>query len=255
MPTAWHGLFRQCSFPGGIPSHGLPRPETPGSVHEGGELGYALVTPRGSHRTTPTYLVCCVAWDGEAETGPLAASWHSNKFLNPVTDGVVLPEILHLNGYKMANPTVLARIGDDELRSLFAGYGHAVQIVAGEDPAEVHGAFARRARSLPGCDRRDAAPRTIGGRHRAPAVADDCSADAQRLDRVRRTMERRTACRSRAPGASHHAGISDVRENPEHLRLLRRGLRSHRPDDLFDTPDACDQRGAFAALPPRASGA
>jgi len=114
-------LFRQFSFPGGIPSHAAP--ETPGSIHEGGELGYALVHAYGAAFDNPDLIVACVVGDGEAETGPLTASWHSNKFLNPVHDGAVLP-ILHLNGYKIANPTVLGRLADDEIRSLFIGYGY-----------------------------------------------------------------------------------------------------------------------------------
>src|SRR5512141_1766718 len=124
-------LFRQFSFPGGIPSHVAP--ETPGSIHEGGELGYALMHAYGAAFDNPQLLVCCVVGDGEAETGPLATSWHSNKFLDPVRDGAVLP-ILHLNGYKIANPTVLARIPHDELVALFEGYGYHVYIVAGDDP-------------------------------------------------------------------------------------------------------------------------
>jgi xylulose-5-phosphate/fructose-6-phosphate phosphoketolase len=128
-------LFRQFSFPGGIPSHVAP--ETPGSMHEGGELGYALSHAYGAAFDNPDLVVCCIVGDGEAETGPLATGWHSNKFLNPVTDGVVLP-ILHLNGYKIANPTVLARIGDDELTSLLEGYGHSVHWVSGDDPATMH---------------------------------------------------------------------------------------------------------------------
>ena len=128
-------LFRQFSFPGGIPSHVAP--ETPGSLHEGGELGYALSHAYGAAFDNPNLLVCCIVGDGEAETGPLATSWHSNKFLNPVSDGAVLP-VLHLNGYKIANPTVLARIGDDELTSLLEGYGYEVNWVSGDDPAEMH---------------------------------------------------------------------------------------------------------------------
>src|SRR5581483_3203472 len=128
-------LFRQFSFPGGIPSHVAP--ETPGSIHEGGELGYALSHAYGAAFDTPDLLVCCIVGDGEAETGPLATSWHSNKFLDPVTDRAVLP-ILHLNGYKIANPTVLARIGDDELTSLLEGYGHRVHWVDGDEPAAMH---------------------------------------------------------------------------------------------------------------------
>ena len=136
-------LFRQFSFPGGIPSHVAP--EVPGSIHEGGELGYALVHAFGAAFDNPDLLVACVVGDGEAETGPLAASWHSNKFLNPKTDGAVLP-VLHLNGYKIANPTVLARIPEQELVALFEGYGWRPILVTGgfdgEDPAHVHQRFA-----------------------------------------------------------------------------------------------------------------
>jgi len=128
-------LFKQFSFPGGIPSHAAP--ETPGSIHEGGELGYALVHAYGAVFDNPDLIAACVVGDGEAETGPLAASWHSNKFLNPVNDGAVLP-ILHLNGYKIANPTVLARISNDELRDLFTGYGYKPYFVEGDDPAVMH---------------------------------------------------------------------------------------------------------------------
>src|SRR6188472_4333082 len=136
-------LFRQFSFPGGIPSHVAP--ETPGSIHEGGELGYALVHAYGAVFDNPDLLALCVVGDGEAETGPLAASWHSNKFVNPARDGAVLP-VLHLNGYKIANPTVLARIPNEELVSLLEGYGHRPILVTGgfdgEDPALVHQRFA-----------------------------------------------------------------------------------------------------------------
>src|SRR3954447_12038308 len=128
-------LFRQFSFPGGIPSHVAP--ETPGSIHEGGELGYALVHAYGAVFDNPDLLALCVVGDGEAETGPLAASWHSNKFLDPRRDGVVLP-VLHLNGYKIANPTVLARIPEDELRALLEGYGYGPHFVEGDDPAAMH---------------------------------------------------------------------------------------------------------------------
>src|SRR5206468_2280024 len=124
-------LFRQFSFPGGVPSHVAP--ETPGSIHEGGELGYALSHAFGAAFDNPDLIVACVIGDGEAETGPLATSWHSNKFLNPVTDGAVLP-ILHLNGYKIANPTVLARIPREELDQLLRGYGYAPRYVEGSDP-------------------------------------------------------------------------------------------------------------------------
>src|SRR5581483_10472082 len=128
-------LFRQFSFPGGIPSHAAP--ETPGSIHEGGELGYALAHAVGAAFDNPELVVCCVVGDGEAETGPLAASWHSTAFLSPRTDGAVLP-VLHLNGYKIANPTVLARIPDDELAALMRGYGYEPYFVSGDEPAAVH---------------------------------------------------------------------------------------------------------------------
>src|SRR5215468_8893983 len=128
-------LFRQFSFPGGIPSHVAP--ETPGSIHEGGELGYSLAHAYGAAFDNPDLIVACVIGDGESETGPLAGSWHSNKFLNPVTDGAVLP-ILHLNGYKIANPTVLARISHEELRALFVGYGYKPYFVEGAEPEVMH---------------------------------------------------------------------------------------------------------------------
>src|ERR1043165_6013225 len=133
-------LFTQFSFPGGIPSHAAP--ETPGSIHEGGELGYALAHAYGAAFDNPDLLVACVVGDGEAETGPLAASWHSNKFLNPASDGAVLP-ILHLNGYKIANPTVLARLPHDELEELFGGYGHIPYFVEGDDPEAMHQLMAK----------------------------------------------------------------------------------------------------------------
>src|SRR4051794_17733579 len=132
-------LFRQFSFPGGIPSHVAP--ETPGSIHEGGELGYALSHAYGAVFDNPDLIALCVVGDGEAETGPLATGWHSNKFVNAARDGAVLP-VLHLNGYKIANPTVLARIPEDELRALMEGCGHAPRFVTGDDPAAVHQALA-----------------------------------------------------------------------------------------------------------------
>ncbi|MDR3079332.1 MAG: phosphoketolase, partial [Streptomyces sp.] len=132
-------LFRQFSFPGGVPSHVAP--QVPGSIHEGGELGYSLVHAYGAALDNPDLLVACVIGDGEAETGPLAASWHSNKFLDPVNDGAVLP-ILHLNGYKIANPTVLSRLPEPELDALLRGYGHEPIHVSGGDPVQVHRAMA-----------------------------------------------------------------------------------------------------------------
>src|SRR5579864_6194389 len=130
-----HKLFRQFSFPGGIPSHAAP--ETPGSIHEGGELGYSLLHAYGAVFDNPDLFACCVIGDGEAETGPLATSWHSNKFLNPATDGGVIP-VLHLNGYKIAGPTVLARIGKDELAELLRGYGYRPYFVSGHEPEPIH---------------------------------------------------------------------------------------------------------------------
>ncbi len=135
MPKGCKRLFTQFSFPGGIPSHAAP--ETPGSIHEGGELGYALVHAYGAVFDNPGLIACCVVGDGEAETGALATSWHSNKFLNPARDGAVLP-VLHLNGYKIAGPTVLARIPKEELVALFAGYGYKPYFVEGDDPAKMH---------------------------------------------------------------------------------------------------------------------
>ena len=150
VPQSEHGmarLFKQFSFPGGIPSHVAP--ETPGSIHEGGELGYALSHAFGAAFDNPDLLVACVVGDGEAETGPLAASWHSNKFLNPKTDGAVLP-ILHLNGYKIANPTILARIPREELESLMIGYGYKPYWVEGDDPATMHQLMAKTLDSVIG---------------------------------------------------------------------------------------------------------
>ena len=174
-------LFRQFSFPGGIPSHVAA--QTPGSIHEGGELGYALVHAYGAAFDNPDLVVACVVGDGEAETGPLAASWHSNKFLNPVSDGAVLP-ILHLNGYKIANPTVLARIPHNELESLLRGYGYRPITVAGDDPTNVHQQLAAaldEAFDEIAEIQRDA---RSGGKTRAAGVADDRAAHPQGLDRT-----------------------------------------------------------------------
>jgi len=170
-------LFRQFSFPGGIPSHVAP--QTPGSIHEGGELGYALAHAYGAAFDNPGLLVACVIGDGEAETGPLAASWHSNKLLNPARDGAVLP-ILHLNGYKIANPTLLARIPEGELRSLLEGYGHAPRFVSGSDPDEMHQLMAATLDEIAGdiAEIQQASTR----RARAAAVADDRAPYPQRLD-------------------------------------------------------------------------
>ncbi len=196
-------LFKQFSFPGGIPSHVAP--ETPGSIHEGGELGYSLSHAFGAAFDNPDLIAACVVGDGEAETGPLATSWHSNKFLDPAHDGAVLP-ILHLNGYKIANPTVLARIGREELESLLRGYGYTPYFVEGHESEPMHRLMAatldrvvERNPSHPvGCPR--------AGRDRAAAMADDRPPDAQGLDRPE--GGRRAARRgdlSRAPGPALRA--------------------------------------------------
>ena len=187
-------LFTQFSFPGGIPSHVAP--ETPGSIHEGGELGYALSHAYGAAFDNPDLLVACVVGDGEAETGPLATSWHSNKFLNPATDGAVLP-ILHLNGYKIANPCVLARISHEELDHLFRGYGYTPYFVEGDDPETMHQLMAG---TLDTIVRRSATSRPTPERRprRAAAVADDRAPHAQRAGPGRRRWTER---RPRGSGA------------------------------------------------------
>jgi xylulose-5-phosphate/fructose-6-phosphate phosphoketolase len=220
-------LFRQFSFPGGIPSHVAP--EVPGSIHEGGELGYALTHAFGAAFDNPDLFVCAVVGDGEAETGPLAASWHSNKFLDPARDGAVLP-ILHLNGYKIAQPTVLARIPHDELDALMRGYGYRPYHVTGDDPEQVHQAFA--------------------------AVFDDVVAEIERIQEkarlhgetsrpvwpmiILRTPKGWTGP-STVDGAqvegtwrSHQVPVNEVHTNPAHLAQLEAWLRSYRPEELFD---------------------
>ena len=236
-------LFRQFSFPGGIPSHVAP--EVPGSIHEGGELGYSLMHAYGAAFDNPDVVVACVVGDGEAETGPLAASWPSNVFLNPARDGAVLP-VLHLNGYKIANPTVLARIPEEDLVNLMRGYGYEPRVVAGNDPREVHQKLAatldasldeiaeiqRRAR-LDGTVERPRWPmiilRTPKG-WTGPAVVDGVPVEG--------TFR------------AHQVPLSRVRENPEHLAMLEAWLRSYRPEELFDATGAPVPR--VSAVPPRA---
>ncbi len=237
-------LFRQFSFPGGIPSHVAP--DTPGSIHEGGELGYALAHAFGAAFDAPDAIVCCVIGDGEAETGPLAASWHANKFLDPARDGAVLP-ILHLNGYKIANPTVLARIPEAELRSLLEGYGYLVHFVAGDDPALVHRAMA---------DTLDACLDEIADIQRA---ARDGS-NGQRSARPRwpvivlRTPKGWTGpaevdgLPTEGTWRSHQVPLSEVRTNAEHRAQLEAWLRSYRPEELFEPSGA--PRAEIAALAP-----
>jgi xylulose-5-phosphate/fructose-6-phosphate phosphoketolase len=235
-------LFRQFSFPGGIPSHAAP--ETPGSINEGGELGYSLAHAYGAAFDNPELLVCCVIGDGEAETGPLAASWHSNKFLDPARDGAVLP-VLHLNGYKIANPTVLARIPEHELVSLFEGYGYRVHIVAGDEPAAMHqqmaatldeviqeiGAIQRSARQGPPVERARwpmivlRSPKGWTG----PKVVDGLQIEG--------TFR------------SHQVPLGEVRTNPEHLAMLEAWMRSYRPEELFNADGSL--RVELAELAPR----
>jgi xylulose-5-phosphate/fructose-6-phosphate phosphoketolase len=219
-------LCRQFSFPGGIPSHAAP--EVPGSIHEGGELGYALAHAFGAAFDNPDLLVACVVGDGEAETGPLAASWHSNKFLDPRTDGAVLP-ILHLNGYKIANPTVLARIPEEELASLLEGYGWRPLFVEGDDPVEVHERFAAAL---------DEALDEIGSIQQAARV--DGSAERPRWPAiVLRTPKGWTGPKEvdgvpvEGTWRSHQVPLAEAR-SPEHLRRLEEWLRSYRPEELFD---------------------
>ncbi|MCC8247793.1 phosphoketolase family protein [Saccharothrix luteola] len=214
-------LFRQFSFPGGIPSHVAP--ETPGSIHEGGELGYALLHAYGAVFDNPDLLALCVVGDGEAETGPLAASWHSNKFLDPARDGVVLP-VLHLNGYKIANPAVLARIPDDELASLLRGYGHTPHFVVGDEPKAVHEQLAST----------------------LDTVLDDI-AEMKRSARrppwpviVLRTPKGWTGPREvdgkQVEGTfhAHQVPLAATRTDDGHRALLEEWLRSYRPEELFD---------------------
>jgi xylulose-5-phosphate/fructose-6-phosphate phosphoketolase len=216
-------LLRQFSFPGGIPSHVAP--ETPGSIHEGGELGYALTHAFGAAFDNPDLLVCCVVGDGEAETGPLATSWHSNKFLNPRRDGAVLP-VLHLNEYKIANPTVLARIPEAELVSLLQGYGWRPVVVAGHEPEAVHQRFAAVLDEV--LDEIAAIKRSAdGGRPRWPMI-------------VLRTPKGWTGPREvdglqvEGTWRSHQVPLTDVRSNGDHLQLLEEWMRSYRPEELFD---------------------
>ena len=221
-------LFKQFSFPGGIPSHVAP--ETPGSIHEGGELGYALVHAYGAVFDNPDLLAACVIGDGEAETGPLAASWHSNKFLNPARDGAVLP-ILHLNGYKIANPTVLARMSEEELTSLFVGYGYKPYFVEGDDPETMHQLMAATLDTviaeIQEIQKDARAERFLA----TPAVADDHSAHAKRLDGTE--VCRRPADGKLVPLASGAAWQSWPTK-PEHLKMLEEWMRSYRPEELFD---------------------
>jgi xylulose-5-phosphate/fructose-6-phosphate phosphoketolase len=234
-------LFKQFSFPGGIPSHVAP--ETPGSIHEGGELGYALSHAYGAAFDNPDLIVAAVVGDGEAETGPMATSWHSNKFLNPMTDGAVLP-ILHLNGYKIASPAILARIGADELRSLFTGYGYQPYLVEGDEPAAMHQLMAAtldhvldEIRSIQSAARNGRA----GDRPRWPMI-------------ILKTPKGWTGPREvdglRTEGTwrSHQVPLAEMATKPAHVRLLQDWMQSYRPQELFDQDGVL--RPEIAALAP-----
>ncbi|WP_372721996.1 phosphoketolase [Immundisolibacter sp.] len=219
-------LFRQFSFPGGIGSHVTA--ETPGSIHEGGELGYALSHAYGAAFDNPDLIVACVVGDGEAETGPLAAAWHSNKFLNPATDGAVLP-ILHLNGYKIANPALLARVPRAELESLFVGYGYRPYFVEGDDPAVMHQAMAAT------LDAVVSEIRAIQQRARAGGVSERPCWPMIVLRTPKGWTGPKEVDGKKTEGSwrSHQVPFGDLK-NPEHLRLLEQWLRSYRPQELFD---------------------
>jgi xylulose-5-phosphate/fructose-6-phosphate phosphoketolase len=220
-------LFTQFSFPGGIPSHVAP--ETPGSIHEGGELGYSLLHAYGAVFDNPALIACCVIGDGEAETGALAASWHSNKFLNPARDGAVLP-ILHLNGFKIAGPTVLARIGDDELTQLMRGYGHEPHFVSGDDPGTMHRAMALAldtALDVIRAIQTEARADGFTRRHRWPMI-------------VLRSPKGWTGPKVvdgvpiEGTQRAHQVPLTGFAQRPAHIGLLEDWMRSYRPEELFD---------------------
>jgi len=220
-------LFKQFSFPGGIPSHVAP--EVPGSIHEGGELGYSLSHAYGAVFDNPDLIAACVVGDGEAETGPLATSWHSNKFLNPITDGVVLP-ILHLNGYKIANPTVLARISHEELDHLLRGYGYTPYYVEGHDPATMHQLMAET------MDTVTAEIQKIKANAR-----DNNDTTRPRWPMIVLKTPKGWTCPHEVDGRqvegswrSHQVPMGEMHENPEHVKLLEQWMKSYRPDELFD---------------------
>jgi xylulose-5-phosphate/fructose-6-phosphate phosphoketolase len=234
-------LFRQFSFPGGIPSHVAP--ETPGSIHEGGELGYALSHAFGAAFDNPDLLVACVVGDGEAETGPLAAAWHSNKFLNPIHDGAVLP-ILHLNGYKIANPTVLARIPREELESLFTGYGYHPYFVEGDNPPVMHQKLAATLDTVANeitAIQQQARRCGKAGSPRWPMV-------------ILRTPKGWTGpkevdgLKTEGYWRSHQVPFAEMAEKPGHVKLLEQWMKSYRPEELFDSNGA--PRPEWASLAP-----
>jgi xylulose-5-phosphate/fructose-6-phosphate phosphoketolase len=220
-------LFTQFSFPGGIPSHVAP--ETPGSIHEGGELGYALSHAYGAAFDNPDLLVACVIGDGEAETGPLATGWHSNKFLDPVTDGAVLP-ILHLNGYKIANPTILARIPHEELEALLRGYGHTPYFVEGDEPEKMHQLMASTLDTVIAEIKRVQQEARSGGkaeRPRWPMIV---------LKTPKGWTGPKEVDGKPAEGSwrSHQVPFSEMTGNPGHVKLLEQWMKSYKPEELFD---------------------
>jgi xylulose-5-phosphate/fructose-6-phosphate phosphoketolase len=220
-------LFKQFSFPGGIPSHAAP--ETPGSIHEGGELGYSIAHAYGAALDNPDLLVCCVVGDGEAETGPLATSWHSNKFLNPARDGAVLP-ILHLNGYKISNPTVLGRMPDQELASLFSGYGYKPYFVEGDQPEVMHQAMAGTLEAIADEIRAIQREARSGGKVNRPTWPMV----------ILRTPKGWTGPKIvdgvpvEGTYRAHQVPLTETRTNPERLRMLEEWMRSYKPEELFD---------------------
>jgi len=225
-------LFKQFSFPGGVPSHVAP--ETPGSIHEGGELGYSLAHAYGAAFDNPDLVVACVVGDGEAETGPLATAWHSNKFLDPAGDGAVLP-ILHLNGYKISNPTVLARLPDDELTALFEGYGYTPYLVSGDDPAAVHQVMAATLDKV--FD--DIATIQAGARSGAgPVERPRWPMIVLRTPKGWTGPKKLNGLPVEGTWRSHQVPLPATRTDPDQLAALEQWLSSYRPDELFDEAGA-----------------
>ncbi len=235
-------LFKQFSFPGGIPSHAAP--ETPGSIHEGGELGYSLAHAYGAAFDNPDLIVACVVGDGEAETGALAAAWHSNKFLNPASDGAVLP-ILHLNGYKIAGPTILARIDRRELESLLVGFGHEPHFVEGSDPAAMHEQMAATLDTV--IERIRAVQRAA--RAGAPATRPRWPLIVLRTPKGWTGPKEVDGKKTEDFWRSHQVPLAKVATNATHLQLLERWMQSYRPEELFDASGRL--RPELAALAPR----
>ncbi len=234
-------LFTQFSFPGGIPSHAAP--ETPGSIHEGGELGYALSHSYGAAFDNPDLVVACVVGDGEAETGPMATSWHSNKFLNAARDGVVLP-ILHLNGYKIANPTILARISREELEQLFRGYGYTPYFVEGDDPEKMHELMAATLETV------------IGEIRRIKANAQQAAGERPRWPMIVLRTPKGWTCPKEIDGKrtegfwrAHQVPMGEMHEKPEHVRILEQWMKSYRPTELFDDDGRLQRH--LVELPPQ----